>query len=84
MNLAKALIMFFIVFRVQDEPLITMGDATASFLEHSDASTKGMCLMSIHDVRENGYKAGAREWLDQRYRWKDVTSKRRRATTIAM
>ncbi|KAF2832511.1 hypothetical protein CC86DRAFT_366289 [Ophiobolus disseminans] len=84
LNFVKAAIMFFIVFRVGDEPLITMGDAAASFLETNDPTTKNMCLLSIHDARENGYKAGAREWLDQRYRWKDVTSMKRRTTTLAI
>jgi hypothetical protein len=76
--------MFFIVFRVRDEPLITMGDAVASFLENSDSTTKDMCLLSIQDVRNKGYQTGPREWVNQRFRWKDVASKKRRGTTLAM
>lgn len=82
--IVKAALMFLIVFRVNDEPLITMGDAAASFLTRHDPTTKNMCLLSIHDVREHGYTTGARQWLDRRYRWKDATSKRRRATTLTM
>jgi|TARA_R110002003_G_scaffold117_23_gene10482 hypothetical protein len=76
--------MYFVAFRIRDEPLITMGDAVASFLEQADPTTKNMCLLSIHDVRKSGYQAGAREWLDRRLRWKDVASRKRRATTLAM
>jgi hypothetical protein len=46
--------MFFVAFRILDDPLITMGDGVASFLEKADPTTKDMCLLSIHDVRKNG------------------------------
>jgi hypothetical protein len=61
-----------------------MGDAVASFLQKEDTSTKDMCLLSIHDVRSNGYKTGARAWDDRRFKWKDVTTKRRRNIILAM
>jgi hypothetical protein len=76
--------MFYIAFCIRDEPLITMGDAVASFLEKSDPTTKNMCLLSIRDVRTRGYQVGAREWLNERLKWKDVVSKKRRATTLAL
>lgn len=82
--LAKAVLMFYIAFYINDEPLITMGDAVASFLAENDPTTKNMCLLSIHEVRKNGYRAGARAWQDERLRWKDVTSKKRRVTTILL
>jgi hypothetical protein len=80
----KAVIMFFIAFRVLDEPLITMGDAVASFLEKNDPTTKNMCLLSIQDIRADDYATGARAWDDKRFKWKDVTTKKRRLTTLAM
>jgi hypothetical protein len=76
--------MFFVAFRILDDPLITMGDGVASFLEKADPTTKDMCLLSIHDVRKKGYHPGAKEWLNQRFKWKDVASKKRRITTLAM
>lgn len=76
--------MFYIAFCIRDEPLITMGDAVASFLGKSDPTTKNMCLLSIRDVRRKGYQAGARQWLNERLKWKDVVSKKRRATTLAL
>jgi hypothetical protein len=76
--------MFYVALYVRDEPLITMGDAVASFMESSDPTTKDMCLLSIHDVRKKRLQTGGREWINSRFRWKDVASKKRRATTMLM
>ncbi|KAF2030263.1 hypothetical protein EK21DRAFT_112181 [Setomelanomma holmii] len=84
LNFAKAVLMYLVAFRVRDEPLITMGDAVASFLETNDPTTKNMCLFSVRDVKKTGYQTGAREWQNPRLRWKDVVSRKRRATTIAI
>jgi hypothetical protein len=79
------IMMLYVVFYVRDEPLITMGDAVASFLDNPDSTTKNMCLLSIHDVRKKHFQAGGgREWCNPRFRWKDVASKKRRATTMIM
>lgn len=82
--IVKAALMFYTAFRVKDDPLITMGDAVASFLETRDSMSKNMCLSSIKDIKQQGYKTGAREWRNTKLRWKDVTSRSRRFTTLAM
>ncbi|KAF1848866.1 uncharacterized protein K460DRAFT_364812 [Cucurbitaria berberidis CBS 394.84] len=85
LNLVKAALMFYIAFFISDEPIITMGDAIASFLEKSDSTTKNMCLVSLKDFKEKkGYTAGPRQWDNKRYKWKDVTSKTRRTVTLVM
>jgi len=63
-----------------------MGDAVASFLEDVDPTTKDMCLLSVHEVKKSRhhFPVGPREWTAKRHRWKDVTSLRRRITTILM
>lgn len=76
--------MFFVAYRILDEPLITMGDAVASFLNHSDHYSKGLCLLSIHDVRKGGYRTSTREWTNERFRWKDVASRKRRTWTLSL
>jgi hypothetical protein len=76
--------MFYTAFCVNDEPLITMGDAVASFMKRADATTKDMCLLSIRDVRKKGPEAGPREWMNLRSKWKNAVSKKRRATTLAL
>jgi len=47
LNLAKAVLMLACALGWRDEPpLLTVGDAVASFLERPDASTEGMCLLT--------------------------------------
>ena len=77
--------MFYVAFRVHDEPLMTMGDAVASFLDSEDMTTNNMCLATLADFKgRKGYQVGSRQWSDKRRRWKDVTSKSRRIITIIM
>jgi hypothetical protein len=77
--------MFYIAFRIEDEPLMTMGDAVASFLEREDHTTKNMCLATVKDSKKHmTYEVRPRQWTDTKYRWKDVTSVGRRAITACM
>jgi hypothetical protein len=85
MQIVKAGLMFYVAFNMRDEPLLTMGDAVASFLEKEDPTTKQMCLSTLEDFKSNRkYKVGPRQWTNAQYRWKDVTSKRRRIVTVFM
>lgn len=76
--------MFFVAFSVPEEPLLTIGDATASFLEVEDPTTMDICLSSLKDFRKKRCKPGAKVWEDSRSKWKDVTSKSRRITTVTL
>jgi hypothetical protein len=77
--------MFYIAVFIHDEPLMTIGDAAASFLENEDPTTKNMCLSTRADFQDRkGYQVGPRQWSNQRYRWKDVTSLSRRIITAVM
>ncbi|KAF2832862.1 hypothetical protein CC86DRAFT_461346 [Ophiobolus disseminans] len=83
LNLLKALLMFCVAFGVYDEPLLTIGDAVASFLHEHDPSTQNMCLASMSDFKQKkGFRTGPRQWRNETHRWKDVTSRRRRTTTL--
>lgn len=86
LNLIKAVLIFYTAFGTKEDPLMTMGDAVASFLERRDPTTKGMCLLSRSDVKkQKGYfPAGPKEWTGKKRRWKDVTSHLRRFVTISM
>ena len=55
-NAIKALCMFLVVLKADDYPLVTLGDAIASFLEHPDPTTKGMCLVSKQDVLAKAFE----------------------------
>ncbi|KAH3907652.1 hypothetical protein HBI56_180480 [Parastagonospora nodorum] len=76
LNFFKAMLMFHIVFSTKRKPIITMGDAVASFLDDRDATTTNMGPISSHDC-ERGYNAGATTW-------KDTTSKKRRTVTLVL
>ncbi|KAH7411965.1 hypothetical protein DE146DRAFT_751110 [Phaeosphaeria sp. MPI-PUGE-AT-0046c] len=84
LNFVKAVLMFYIAYCIPEEPLITMGDAVASFLQISDRYSQGLCLLSIHDVRKGGYRISTRQWTNERFRWKDVASRTRRAMTLSL
>ena len=75
--------MYYIVYATKENPLMTMSDAVASFLEDRDATTDRLGLLSIHDIKK-GYTAGVTTWNSPRQRWKDATSKLRRTVTIIL
>ncbi len=83
-NLVKTCLMIYIAFFLPHEPLVTMGDAVASFLTTPDPTTEGMCLFSQRDFRSKHTVAEPRQWLDRRYRWKDATGRTHRATTFIL
>ncbi|CAN9250055.1 unnamed protein product [Alternaria alternata] len=51
LNFVKAGVMFYVAFFVGDEPLMTMGDAVASFLERPDPTSKNRCLWAFANQR---------------------------------
>lgn len=53
LNLFKAILIFYTAFGVKEEPLMTMGDAVASFLAEEDPTTKDMCLLTIHAAKKH-------------------------------
>ncbi|RYN78863.1 hypothetical protein AA0120_g10887 [Alternaria tenuissima] len=91
LNFVKAGVMFYVAFLVRDEPLMTMGDAVASFLERPDPTSKNRCLWAFANQRMfrdgKGIKhhgVGPQRWTCPQYRWKDATSPERRVVTIFM
>ncbi|OCT55026.1 hypothetical protein CLCR_02775 [Cladophialophora carrionii] len=49
-NVIKVVVMLFVALRLEDHPLITVGDAVESFLNENDRTTVGLCLLSKKDV----------------------------------
>jgi hypothetical protein len=61
----------------QKPPLLTVGDAVASFITQPDEVTKGRCLITRHDMRDGKWtKPGGRP-LRSRERWFQASSMRR-------
>ena len=61
-NAIKVAVMLFVALRLQDHPLITVGDAVESFLNDNDKTTEGLCLFSRKDV----VRAARRKRHDER------------------
>ena len=83
-NLAKAALMFYAAFYVTGEPLMTVGDAIASFIEQPDAVTRNLCLLSITDIKNGYIRPGGREWTHPESSWRHATSKTRRTVAVSM
>ncbi|KXX74328.1 hypothetical protein MMYC01_209950 [Madurella mycetomatis] len=54
LNLLKALLMLTAALSTDTKPLLTVGDAVASFMRAPDESTRGLCLTSKNDIVESG------------------------------
>jgi hypothetical protein len=87
LNLAKAIIMCLIVWGTTDPPLLTIGDAIASFLVRPDATTEGMCLVSKAEVesrKDIQSLRGPRLYQSTRKRWFTAASKTRWTFCISL
>ena len=73
--------MLYVVFSVKDDPVMTIGDAIESFSMNPDPNTRGMCLLSINDVRSKDFKGLAdqppRPYASSPRRWHQAASQRR-------
>jgi hypothetical protein len=79
----KAALMFYTYFSTKEDPLMTLGDAIASFLNKTDVTTKDVGLLTIRNCRKK-YRPGARSWRDFHWQWKDTTSWARRIVVILL
>ncbi|KAL3465623.1 hypothetical protein BJX64DRAFT_285228 [Aspergillus heterothallicus] len=59
-NVAKAVLLFFAARTLRDSPLLTTGDAVASFMQRADEASEGKCLLDHTLVR-----AGALDQIEQ-------------------
>jgi hypothetical protein len=83
MPTVKAALMLCTYFSAKEDPLMTIGDALASFLDKQDAVTKDVGLLTIRSCRKK-YRPGARPWRDFHWQWKDVISRTRRAAVLVL
>lgn len=98
MNACKAACMFTTLYRTRHDPLVTIGDALASFLDSPDELTKDRCLMDRADVHAGplrwssdavpqtpGLKPLATSYSQSRpRRWFAAASKRRWIVTTSL
>jgi hypothetical protein len=70
-NLVKTSCMILVVFGLGGvlQPLVTVGDAIASFLNEPDPATKSMCLADKAFFQKEGWQARRMRWWPKRHRW---------------
>jgi hypothetical protein len=82
-NFIKVLILAYTFFCLNEDPLMTMGDAVASFLGKRDETTKELCLMgkdnvewweNTHPSREGGSIPEPWPFFAARQKWSKVVS----------
>ncbi|KAF2871414.1 hypothetical protein BDV95DRAFT_606853 [Massariosphaeria phaeospora] len=86
LNALKAAVIFYTVFGVEEDPLLTVGDAVSSFMEKEDMVTRDMCLLTMKDVKRSEYRFSTlpKQWTKTTPRWRDVTSKERRVAAFTL
>ena len=80
-----AMVATLLLHKKSTPPLVTIGDAISSFLEHPDARTRGMCLDSRYEIVEELKQSGpqrAREFAGKRSHWWKAASAKRRFSSI--
>ena len=76
-NFVKVVCMTLMVYQHDSEPLVTLGDAIASFLDEPDSATQGNCIATKNDFRKNHWTAAAKTWQPTQLRWfKNASLKR--------
>ncbi|KIK53477.1 hypothetical protein GYMLUDRAFT_178990 [Collybiopsis luxurians FD-317 M1] len=85
-NAVKVVCMAFAAVKIKDEPLVTIGDAIASFIDDPDPHTRGLCLASRSDFDDrNGglcFCPPAIEYRPQKIRWLKAATSRHLILTI--
>ncbi len=87
-NAVKAICMARCVRIMNDQPLITVGDAVASFLATPDDTTAGLCLLSGKDFTRRAadppLDRQPRLWRQEKHRWFSTASKSRWFLTLSL
>lgn len=69
-NVLKFLVMLLTLWKLRNRPLVTIGDAVASFLEVPDLTTIDQCLSSKGDMARGDWPCyGEKLWTPQRQFW---------------
>jgi hypothetical protein len=84
-NFGKAFVLWIVYLTIRESPLMTMGDAVASFLEKKDYTTENFCLMGKADVlrwSKSSSTSGRSILKPTTKRWGSVVSKGRWITFL--
>ena len=77
-NTMKAICMGIIAWKHDNEPLVTLGDALASFLDRYDTTTRGHCIRGkVHFEKRRAWDRHPSRWHQNTMRWFRAASLRR-------
>lgn len=76
-SLMKALCMYLVLTHQKSPPLVTLGDAIESFLQHRDLTTANMCLCDKLTFAAKNWDYSTKTYLKRPYRWGSSASWRR-------
>ena len=76
-NFVKATCMFLTLLYHKSQPLVTLGDAIASFLQHRDPTTENMCLATRKTFVEDQWEYKGDPVRTKRHQWFSGASARR-------
>jgi hypothetical protein len=87
LDIAKVLVIAYVVFGIKESPLLTIGDAIASFMSDSDPTTIGMCLVTkpqFDKSKSFPWRPRNQHFIPFRKRWFTAGSKLRWMSCIPM
>ncbi|KAL8685755.1 MAG: hypothetical protein Q9218_007560 [Villophora microphyllina] len=76
-NATKALCMILMIYQNDSEPLVTLGDAVASFLDGPDPTTRDNCTATKHRFMNRTWGKQLRSWETEKLRWFNGASRKR-------
>ncbi|KAF5001395.1 hypothetical protein FDECE_10958 [Fusarium decemcellulare] len=83
-NILKLLGLVMTWLCLNNRPLLTLGDAIASFLDRPDPTTVDCRMLSHDSGKPLSWEPGTRPWLPKMRRWASSVSRRRYAITISL
>ena len=87
-NIVKSAVLLYIWLGIKKAPILTIGDAVASFLRRPDPHTQGYCLVGYKTVREwdeiQLKTSKPRVFLEQRKQWGSAVSIARWISSILL
>ncbi|KIK53464.1 hypothetical protein GYMLUDRAFT_232806 [Collybiopsis luxurians FD-317 M1] len=87
-NVVKVVCMGFTAIRIKDDPLVTIGDAIASFIDNPDPHTKNMCLASRSyfdtQIGDQRFPPLCIEYQPRKSKWMNAASRRHWILTVCL
>ncbi|KAH7115309.1 hypothetical protein B0J11DRAFT_496386 [Dendryphion nanum] len=86
LNFAKVLLILYTIFTIEQDPLMTMGDAVASFINIKDPTTTTTSIMTVWGIKKNrGFSStGPIFWKGKEDLWMASARRARPISTFVM